>query len=295
MNSSPRIWRDGREVAPEAATVSVFDRGFLLGDTIFETLRAEDGVPLLLEEHLSRLASSAQKLGHNLGLGRDELAREMSHAIRAAGFAHASVRLTVSRGRHHGRMRAAAEVLSERWLMISEVGPRRSPLEQAGIVVAIQPGTPLAAGSLAEGAKVGNYAGAIAAWAATAADVEEVLLEDPEGHILEGTVSNLFWCKEDALHTAPLSTGILPGVTRKALLSVAQELGIEIRFTSARRDDLLTADELFLTTSIRGLLGVGRVGTVSVGLCPGPMLSRLYPLVCAREREPGVLPEVAEF
>jgi branched-chain amino acid aminotransferase len=276
---------DGQPHSPEAARVSVFDRGFLYGDSVFETLRTYSGRPFALDEHLTRLEQSARLVGIRLPLASAELSAEVERAILLAGFAESNVRIMVTRGQ--GEKLGLDPALAHsplRVIIVSELVPLPDEKFQHGIAAVTYRAQRVADGTEAVGAKLGNYLVAVLATeAARAAGAEEALLVDAEGNVLEGATSNVFSVRAGRLSTPPVSLGILAGITRAHVLEVARELGLDVDERPLLSRELAIVDELFISSSIRELVPVIRVdGQLIGGGVPGPLTARL--LAAFRQR-----------
>ncbi len=250
---------DGRPMSPEAAKVSVFDRGFLYGDSVFEALRTYGGRPFALGLHLARLAESAARVFIELPVGLEQIGREVESAIVGAGNAESYVRLTVTRG--VGEAMGLDPGLSRHALRVVIVTPLKSPPAETyrdGVAVITHRTARVTDHSAAAGAKVGNYLMAVLAnREARLAGAAEALIVDGRGCVVEGATSNVFVVTPDgALVTPPEADGILLGITRQTVLEVAAELGIPIRLESLPLDDLKNAAEVCFSSSIRELVPV---------------------------------------
>ncbi len=270
---------DGRPMPPEAANVSVFDRGFLYGDSVFEALRTYGGRPFALERHLTRLAASAARVFIELPVSLEQIGRELQSAILGAGNAESYVRLTVTRG--VGETLGLDPGLSRHPLRVVIVTPLKSPPEATyrdGIAVITHRTERVTDHSAAAGAKVGNYLAAVLAnREARLANAAEALIVDGRGCVVEGATSNVFAVLGDGtLVTPPESDGILLGITRETVLAVAAELGIATKLASLPLDALKAAREVFVSSSIRELLPVISVDGTPIGTGqPGPTTLRL--------------------
>lgn len=270
---------DGRPVAPEAAHVSVFDRGFLYGDSVFETIRTYAGRPFALDRHLQRLAQSAARVFIELPVGLEQLAREVESAIVGAGNAESYVRLTLTRG--VGESLGLDPGLSRHALRVIIVTPLKPPPAEAyrdGVSVVTYRTERVTDHSPAAGAKVGNYLTAVLAnREVRAAGAAEALIVDGRGRVVEGATSNVFVVEPDGtLVTPPEEDGILLGITRETVLSVAAELGVPLRFESLPLERVKGAAEVFVSSSIRELLPVVAIDGAPVGHgAPGLVTERL--------------------
>ena len=270
---------DGRPMAPDAAKVSVFDRGFLYGDSVFETLRTYNGRPFALPRHLSRLASSAARVFIDLPVSLEQLGREVESAIVGAGNAESYVRLTLTRGVGEGL--GLDPGLSRHPLRVVIVTPLQAPaseLYRDGVAVITHKSERVTDGSAAAGAKVGNYLTAVLAnREARLSNAAEALIVDGRGRVVEGATSNVFAVLADGtLVTPPEEDGILLGITRETLLAVAAELSVAVRLESLPLEVVKSAAEVFVSSSIRELLPVVRVDGTPIGNGkPGPVTQRL--------------------
>lgn len=265
---------DGRAMAPDAAKVSVFDRGFLYGDSVFETLRTYDGKLFALGRHLDRLAASAARVFIDLPVPLDQLGREVEAAVLSAGNAESYVRLTLTRG--VGETLGLDPGLSRLPLRVVIVTPLQAPSPEVyrdGVAVITQRTERVTDRSAAAGAKVGNYLTAVlASRQARAAGAAESLFVDARGCVVEGATSNVFAVLADGtLITPPEGDGILLGITRETVLQIALQLGLQVCQQSLPLEVVKTASELFISSSIRELVPVVKVDGASVGDGrPGP-------------------------
>jgi branched-chain amino acid aminotransferase len=269
---------DGRLVPPEQAVVSVFDRGFLYGDSVFESLRTYGGVPFALDEHLARLERSAARVLIALPVSVASLREEISSAVASHGGAESYVRLTLTRGTGRA-LGLDPELASEplRVVLVSTLSPPPAELYDLGIAaITFRAERPSDAPAVAD-AKIGNYLLAVLAMqAARAQGAGEALLEDANGHILEGSTSNLFAVFAGTLLTPPETAAILPGITRAHTLRIAAELGIPVELRTPRKSELGKADEVFISSSIRELVPVVSIDGQRVGPgLPGPITREL--------------------
>ncbi len=261
------VWIDGERFSAESAQVSVFDRGFLYGDSVFETLRTYGKRPFALDEHLSRLERSAERVLIRMPLDRDGFRREVNEALGAVDYDESLVRIMLTRGR--GESLGLDPGLSNTPLRVMLVMPLVAPAAHKyaeGIGVITYRAPRLADGTAAAGAKVANYLAAVLAIdAARKASAEEALFVDAEQRVLEGSTSNVFAVRGGRLVTPPEELGILPGITRAHVLSLAAGRGLLTELRSLSVDELFEAEELFISSSIRELLPVVSVDGRRIG------------------------------
>ncbi|MGK3989588.1 aminotransferase class IV [Sorangium sp. So ce136] len=291
---------DGVILRPEEAKVSVYDRGFLYGDSVFETIRTYGGEPFALDEHLARLERSAERIAIALPIPRDELGREVRALVRAAAEAGASaeagaaaplesyVRVMVTRGSGPLGLDPALAGAPLRVILVEPLKPLPGALYRDGISVVTT--RTQRAGDAAPGAKISNYLESLLALReARAAGAHEALILDPSGHVVEGTTSNVFLVErrppahegaEDPgylLITPPKEAGILVGITRANVIDVAGELGMPVCCEPVTMSRLLAAEEVFITSSLREIVPVVRVDAHPIGAgAPGPRTRALH-------------------
>jgi branched-chain amino acid aminotransferase len=203
---------DGELRPPGAWQVSVFDRGFLYGDSVFETLRTYRGIPFELEVHMDRLARSAALVFIDLPVPRATLEAEVLGAIEAAQNQESYVRVMVTRGQ--GVM-GLDPALAERPTRVIIVQPLTTPSERFytdGISAITYRTQRQVDATSAVGAKVGNYLVSVLAMReASRVGAMEALIVDARGAVLEGGTSNVFLVEKGRLVTPDVSAGILAG------------------------------------------------------------------------------------
>jgi branched-chain amino acid aminotransferase len=276
------VWVDGRILPADGPQLSVFDRGFQLGDGIFETLRVRGGHPTELAEHVARLHRSAAGLDIALPDGLDVDLRDGIAALLAADgldgpSGDASVRITVSRGPFRGRgLLPPAEVVTptiaiQAWPVVP---PPADHLERGLHLVASavrrDPENPLVALKTTSRA---DYV--YARLEARRAGADDAVFLTIDGHLSEGTTANIFLVRRGELATPSLDCAILPGTTRSWLLAWGRRAGLRPVEGRLRPTDLAEADEAFLSSSVAGILPVTRFAGAPIGDgLPGPWTRR---------------------
>ncbi len=252
---------DGAVIAPEHATISVFDRGLLYGDGCFEVLRTWDGAPRDLEAHLDRLLETARFL-ELAALERPRLAEAVHRTLAAAGPGEHRIRILLTRG--PGALAARpAELGPGRAIVIVEPLPPQ-PAELSLAVV----DWPLPART-GRGHKTLAYLDAvIARELARAAGADEAIRLDAAGLAAEGATCNLFAVHGGAVSTPPADRGVLPGIVRARVLAICARDGIAAHERPLPLGDLRTAGEVFVTSSLRGVVPVTRIDLAPVARGP---------------------------
>lgn len=269
------VWINGARVSQKEARVSVFDRGFLFGDAVFEVLRAYAGVPFALNEHLERLETSMRAMSITAPCTRAAFAREVKLSLEGSSE-DAYVRITVTRGEGLGLDPRGAGPPT-RVLIVAPVRHDEAVLAR-GVSLASARAVRSTDASQAVGAKVAAYVpNLLALMSAQQRGAYEAALVGEDGSISEGASSNLFIVTRGTLLTPPLESEILPGITRRIVLECAAELGIPHREQMLFSSDFTRADEVFLTSSVRELVPVIAFDGRAVGAgSPGDITKRLH-------------------
>jgi branched-chain amino acid aminotransferase len=253
-----RVFLDGIVVAPADARISVFDRGFLYGDSIVEVMRTQRGRPVDLGAHLDRLERGAQ-LVRMRPPPRPVLVQALDATLTAAAEPEARIRLMLTRG--PGDMRVPLAELGPPCPVII-VEPLTLPpreLYERGLAVQILGAMPSAVASV-PGVKPGSNLGAVLAVAA-ARDLgaDEAIRLDPSGRVVEGATSNVFAVIGGRVLTPPVDLGLLPGVTRGRVLALCASDGLAAAEAAFSVDELRAAGEAFVTSSIRGVVPIAAI------------------------------------
>jgi D-alanine transaminase len=252
--------------------IPALDRGFLLGDAVYEVLRLYRGRPWLLEEHWRRLARSLEAI-RIAGVDLDRLRRRLLETIAAGPFLEATGYIQITRGVAPRTHRFPARATPLEFLYVQEFHDPHGEARQRGAAVLTQPDCRWGRCDIKSTNLLGNV---LAMQAAVEAGCVEALLYRPDGTLTEGTHTSFFGVLDGTVLTAPNSNAILPGITRGLVLRLAARAGIAVREHVLTRADLGRVSELFLTGTTTEVLPVVRVdGQPIRDGRPGPVTRRL--------------------
>jgi branched-chain amino acid aminotransferase len=276
-----KIWQDGTLVPWDAATVHVLSHGLHYGYAVFEGIRshatARGPAVFRLTEHMNRFADSAKIYRMPLPYSVDELVEAVRSLVRANGLADAYLRPIAFTG--YGEM--GLDPSGSRVRVAIAMWPWGAYLGEAGVArgvrATVSSWTRIDSRSLPPQAKcAANYAnGILAKLEAKAGGYDEAILLNSAGVVSEGPGENIFRVRNGVLSTPPASSGILRGITRDTVLTLAQEAGILLQRTTIAREELFTADELFYAGTAAGLTPIREVDGRPIGNGDYPVTRRL--------------------
>jgi branched-chain amino acid aminotransferase len=271
---SPIVWLDGKWCDRTTATISVYDHGLLYGDGVFEGIRVYGSKIFRLQEHLERLYDSAKAIWLTIPYSRDELASITEEAVRRSGIEEAYVRHIITRGVGDLGLDPRKCAKPTAMIIVDTIRLWPEQVYEAGLSV-ITAGTPIPQReSLSPRVKSLNYLPHILAKIeGIQAGADEVIMLDSAGSVAEGSGQNIFVVKHGTLRTPPPFAGLLKGVTRDAVMELAELAGYPVEESMLNRYDIYTADEAFFTgtaseiVAIRQLdgriIGSGKAGPVT--------------------------------
>ena len=276
------IWKNGELVKWDDAKVHVLTHGLHYGSGVFEGARCyktdEGPAVFRLREHMERLERSATMMHMEIGYTVDEMCQAVLDVIKANNLDACYIRPLVYRG--YGSM--GVDPLGAPVEMIIAVWPWDSYLgEEAlvkGVKVAVSSWRKHGVNALPPAIKAaGNYVNSsFAKVEANRNGFAEAILLNEEGKVCEGTGENLFIIKKGVLYTPPVSDGILEGITRDSVMTLARDFGIEVVERSMVRSELYNADEFFMTGSAAELVPVNSIDNITVGKgVAGPITQKL--------------------
>ena len=263
-------------IAP-MATVSVLDRSFLYGDSIYEVVRTFRGRPFGVQEHLDRLRQSAAYVYLDIPWSDARIRTEVERTLEQAGWLESYIRIVVSRGTESEiNLQPSADLKPHLLIMVAEIAPD-PVLPAAGIHLAITSRLRNDKRALAPTAKTGNYLNNILARIESQQQgADDALMLNAQGEVTESTISNFWLVKNGGVQTPPTGAGILPGITRQFLIQILRDHQIPCEERVLKPEALWSAEEAFLSSSVRLLMPVNRINDYPLPHCPGEMTRFLW-------------------
>jgi branched-chain amino acid aminotransferase len=275
-----RVYIDGAVRLPEDAKVSVLDRGFLYGDSVYETIGTMYGRLFAARDHLDRLERSARRIGLRVP-PRAEIEAAIAQTVAAAANPETRVRVMLTRG--VGKLDLDPASCDDCRLVVIALplGPPTAEMFEKGVAVAIVSVTRNSPRAIDPAVKSGNYLNNVLALgeARRGSGAYEAILCADDGTVAEGSTSNIFAVVDGQVWTPQPDVGILDGITRGKVMELAKGAGIAVVERRIQPDELRAAAEAFLTSATRGVLPITTIDGRLVGAgVPGPVTRRLMAL-----------------
>ncbi len=253
-------------VRKEDARVSVFDHGFLYGDGVYETLRAYQGRIFLWERHVARLRRSCELIGLELPMQDEAWISIIAELLVRNGLQDAGLRVTVSRG--EGELGIDPNLCPNPTIVVMAkpvVTYTDKQLEQGKILhlSSVRRNPELAQSPQIKALSFLNNI--LAKQEAVRVGADDALMLNMEGYLAECTTSNIFFVKNKQLYTPAVDCGILKGITREVIMELANERGVSVEEGQYTMEQLLQADECFMTNTGIEIMPVSRIGDSQIG------------------------------
>ena len=253
------IYLNGRLISRFEAKLSPFDHGFLYGYGLFETMRAYNGHIFRLDSHLTRLRCSAESIGLTHSIlttedGKQSLKAACLETLEANKLKDARLRLTVSAG--EGDMTPDPSTCSSPTILIAaqNLVPLPSEKYETGFKAALSFLRRNSQSPLSRLKSTCYMENILARMVARAAECDEAIFLNEQGYLAEGSTTNVFLVSNGELITPSFKSGVLPGITREAVLEIARVSNIETRERQVELKELIEAEETFVTNSVLELM-----------------------------------------
>lgn len=271
------IYMDGEFFSKQNAKVSVFDHGFLYGDGVFEGLRVYNGKVFRLEEHIKRLYESAKTIMLNIALTQEEFIQATCQTVNKNNIKDGYIRIIVSRGEGDLGLNPF-KCQNPRIIIIADtLALYPKEFYEKGLEVITVPTRRNSGDATSPEVKSLNYLNNIMAQIeAINSGVVEAIMLSRDGYVIECTGDNIFILKDGKVHTPPVWSGILNGITRTEVLSILEEMDIPVCENLLTRHEVFNADECFLTGSAAEIVPVVGVDKRTIGTGkPGPLTEKI--------------------
>jgi len=274
---SLQIYIDGKLLPKEEAKISVFDHGLLYGDGVFEGIRVYHHKVFLMQEHIDRLYESALAIRLEIPLSKPEMIKAINETVAANKIENGYVRLVVTRGAGSLGLDIRRTSNPQVIIIADNISLYDPQLYIDGLKIITAATIRNHPAALSSRVKSLNYLNNIMAKIeGTDAGCIEALMLNHKGEVAECTGDNIFIIKNGIVKTPPIDAGILEGITRNAVIKLAEQSGIAVEQSSFMRHDIFVADECFLTGSAAEVIPVVALDGRTIGNGkPGPITKEL--------------------
>ena len=257
------------------AKISILDRGFCYGDGLFETLRASNGQIFYIQQHIDRLFDSLQQVLIELPMTRLELTKAVKETLARNKYKNAIIRLMVTRGDTESNIQIDSKIHPTLVINIRPFTPLPKLAYKKGIRVMLFQERANLVNGLSLRLKSCNYLSNILIKEfSNKKNYTEGGVVDPDFGVTEGTTSNIFIVEQGQIKTPPLSPYVLAGITRQVVLEIARDHKIPFTEEKITADELIYADEVFITNSCIEIVPVTQVNSNFIGLKKPGILTR---------------------
>lgn len=263
---SLQIYIDGQWYAKENAKISVFDHGLLYGDGVFEGMRSYGGRVFRMREHLDRLYDSARSIFLNIPMTPQVMEEAVYETLRLNNLTDGYIRLIVTRGVGDLGLNPNLCPKASVIVIADKISLYPAKLYDDGMEIVTASTVRNHPAAVNPRIKSLNYLGSILAKIeGLKAGCNEALMLNLNGEVAECTADNIFLIKNGRIATPHVNAGILDGITRRAVIDLAKDAGIEVAETTLTRHDVYVADECFLTGSAAEVIPVIKVDSRPIG------------------------------
>jgi len=262
----PTVYINGLFTPLSNAKISILDRGFCYGDGLFETLRASNGKIFYIEQHIDRLFKSMQQVLIELPMTRLELTKVVQETLARNKYKNAIIRLLVTRGDTQSNIQIDSKNHPTLVINIRPFTPLPKVAYKKGIRIMLFQERANLINGLRLRLKSCNYlSNVLIKELSDRKNYMEGVVVDPDFGVTEGTTSNIFIVEQGQLKTPPLSPYVLAGITRQVVLEIARDHRIPFAEEQITADELICADEVFITNSCIEILPVTQVDSNLIG------------------------------
>jgi len=253
------VFLNGEFVSSHLAKISIFDRGFLFGDGLFETMRAYDGKIFRLDAHLKRLLKSLDVTQIKCSYSQRQLEQALYETIKRNNLSNAYVKLIVTRGAGEGGLNPRGNSKSTVVIVTKKFDSYSPRQYKDGFKIKVSDFRQNQFSPIVNLKSLNYLENTIAKMEAKRNGADEVIFLNQSGFVTEGSVSNIFIVHDDVIMTPSCKVGILLGITRKVVFELVENLGLKISEKNFHLKELLSCSECFLTNSLVEIMPVTKI------------------------------------
>jgi branched-chain amino acid aminotransferase len=274
---TPKVYINGKLYDKADAKISVYDHGLLYGDGVFEGIRVYSGKVFRLREHVDRLYESARSIRLEIPMSREQMVEAVLSTVQANEKRDGYIRLVVTRGAGYLGLDPRKASNPQIIIIVDDITLYPPELYEHGMEIVTVATIRNHPDAVNPRVKSLNYLNNIMAQIeAVQAGCFEALMLNHKGEVAECTGDNIFLVKHGLLRTPPINAGILEGITRNAVIELAQQAGLTVQEIPLTRHDVYTADECFLTGTAAEVVPVVKCDSRPIGTGrPGPITKQL--------------------
>lgn len=257
---SATVFINGKDIPAHEASISVFDRGFLYGDSIYEVCYGLDGQLIFFQEHLERLYHSAELLAMQIHLSKNQIIDQIMGTLKHANLKNVYLRAVLTRGESIISLDPNTSFHNNFITIAKPLPTYPATYYQQGIHLHLTEVLRNNPKAVDPNAKSGNYLNNVMALEdAKKHKAVDAIMLNQAGEVTEGTTFNIWIVKDGVYITPPLKSGLLAGITRKNIISLAKAHNLKLKEEVIRPENLYAADEVFITSSTRKIIPVNRI------------------------------------
>ncbi len=270
------IFLNGKIIPDIEGNISSGDRGFLYGDGIYETLRAYNGKPFKLAEHLERMRYSAKQLRISFEYTNADIDKWINELIEKNRSQDAYIRITLSRGTGGVRLQMDDNIKPTTLIQVKPLTPYDRKLYEEGMSLTVSNCRRSTSNPIYCHKSTNLLTSILLKEEAKKRSAHEAIIVNTDEYVAECVVSNIFMVNDGCVVTPSLDTNILPGITRRTVLDICKESGIPAGEKLFKIEDLLNADEVFITNALMEIMPVSRIEDSNIGkTIPGKITQQL--------------------
>lgn len=248
---------NGEILKAEQAKISVFDRGFLFGDSIYDVTYTKDGNIIFFEDHIDRIYNSARLLGMSLFVSRDHIIKETIKTLKHSKIKNAYVRIIITRGETDITLDPNTSFKNNLIIIVRPQKVHPKEFYENGINLCISSVLRNNIKAIDPKAKSGNYLNNVMAMSeAKNLGYDDALMVNEKNEITEGTSFNIWFVKNNVIKTPHEKAGLLKGITREKIISLCRKNQLNLQIDNCYTEEIESYDEAFISSSTRGLIPV---------------------------------------